>query len=102
MSALSKVKLFSRDILNFRRKINALKSRTYCAENVGTIVPAYEVSSFIERCMTAVGTQPTHAKALADNLTAADHRGHFSHGLNRLGRVFLLLIIGKHYTRLYT
>jgi Malate/L-lactate dehydrogenase len=50
------------------------------------LVAIPEVTAFIERCMTAVGTKPTHAKALADNLMTADYRGHFSHGLNRLGR----------------
>ena len=37
-------------------------------------------------CMTAVGTPKDHATALADVLVAADTRGHFSHGLNRLGK----------------
>jgi len=47
-------------------------------------VAVEEVKSFIQRCMEAVGTSSKHAVALADNLTAADHRGHFSHGFNRL------------------
>ena len=51
----------------------------------GVLVAKSEVTAFIERCMVAVGTKPAHAKALADNLTMADYRGHFSHGLNRLG-----------------
>lgn len=34
--------------------------------------------------MTAVGTPQNHAAALADVLVAADCRGHYSHGLNRL------------------
>ena len=49
------------------------------------LVAIPEVTAFIERCMVAVGTKPTHAKALADNLMMADYRGHFSHGFNRLG-----------------
>ena len=56
----------------------------------GILVAKAEVTAFIERCMVAVGTKPAHAKALADNLTMADHRGHFSHGLNRLGKLFML------------
>ena len=44
-----------------------------------------EVESFVERCMTAVGTPAQQAKALAEVLVSADKRGHFSHGLNRLG-----------------
>ena len=44
-----------------------------------------EMESFMERCMLAVGSKPSHAKMLASCLIAADYRGHFSHGLNRLG-----------------
>jgi len=51
----------------------------------GCLVAKAEVTAFIERCMVSAGTKPAHAKALADNLTMADYRGHFSHGLNRLG-----------------
>ncbi|KAG7153334.1 L-sulfolactate dehydrogenase-like, partial [Homarus americanus] len=35
-------------------------------------------------CMLAVGTPKPQATALADVLVAADTRGHYSHGLNRL------------------
>ena len=37
-------------------------------------------------CMTSVGTSSEHAEALADVLITGDLRGHFSHGLNRLGK----------------
>ncbi|KAJ8343219.1 hypothetical protein SKAU_G00305480 [Synaphobranchus kaupii] len=43
-----------------------------------------EVQSFIERCMVAVGTKPGHATSLAEVLVEGDHRGHYSHGLNRM------------------
>uniref|UniRef100_A0A8C7ZR18 Malate dehydrogenase n=1 Tax=Oryzias sinensis TaxID=183150 RepID=A0A8C7ZR18_9TELE len=43
-----------------------------------------EVQGFIERCMMAVGTKPHHARSLAEVLVAADSRGHYSHGLNRM------------------
>ena len=85
MSAVSKVKSLSKALLKFRSKINSIRTRDYSTGDGGIIVPVSEVTSFIKRCMTTVGTRPAHAKALADNLTAADHRGHFSHGLNRLG-----------------
>ena len=49
------------------------------------VVPTEEMHAFVVRCMMAVGTPQHHAAALADLLTAADHRGHYSHGLNRLG-----------------
>ena len=59
----------------------------------GLLVAKSEVTAFIERCMVAAGTKPAHAKALADNLTMADYRGHFSHGLNRLGNIVLIVCI---------
>ena len=48
-------------------------------------VPKDEMLSYCTRCMTAVGTKKEHAEALAEVLMAADYRGHYSHGLNRLG-----------------
>ena len=44
-----------------------------------------EMENFMERCMLTVGTKKDHAKSMASCLIAADYRGHFSHGLNRLG-----------------
>ena len=35
-------------------------------------------------CMKEVGTPSDKAAMLAANLSEADYRGHFSHGLNRL------------------
>ncbi len=49
------------------------------------LVAQDEVKAFIRRCMIASGSKEHHAIAVADNLTAADYRGHYSHGLNRLG-----------------
>lgn len=43
-----------------------------------------EVQSFIELCMTTVGAKPHHAQSLAEVLVEGDHRGHYSHGLNRM------------------
>ncbi|KAG8233871.1 hypothetical protein J437_LFUL006894 [Ladona fulva] len=48
------------------------------------IVPLTEVCRFVSDAMEAVGTPKMHAAAMADLLVAADYRGHFSHGLNRL------------------
>ena len=50
------------------------------------VIPNHEVKRFIIDSMTNVGTKKAHAISLADNLTAADYRGHYSHGLNRLGQ----------------
>ena len=44
-----------------------------------------DIESFIVRCMKAVNTPEDHATSLAKVLLAGDSRGHFSHGLNRLG-----------------
>jgi LDH2 family malate/lactate/ureidoglycolate dehydrogenase len=52
------------------------------------LVEKDEMEGFMERCMLSVGTKPDHAKSLASCLIAGDWRGHFSHGLNRLGIVF--------------
>ena len=51
------------------------------------ILPFQEVTAFINNCMAAVGTKPEHAAQLAEVLIDADYRGHFSHGLNRLGKL---------------
>ncbi|KAK3558217.1 hypothetical protein QTP86_013987 [Hemibagrus guttatus] len=44
-----------------------------------------EVREFIKQCMLAVGTKASHASSLADVLVEGDLRGHYSHGLNRMG-----------------
>ena len=50
-------------------------------------VAVSEAESFIERCMRSVGTPDQHCRALSQVLVAGDVRGHFSHGLNRLGEL---------------
>lgn len=52
---------------------------------VGGVVALGEVRRFIAEAMTTVGTPKAGAKLLADVLVEADYRGHYSHGLNRLG-----------------
>ena len=49
------------------------------------LVDVEEASQFICRCMEATGAPPAHAASLADVLIAGDKRGHYSHGMNRLG-----------------
>jgi LDH2 family malate/lactate/ureidoglycolate dehydrogenase len=49
------------------------------------VVSVKELSRFIKEAMIAVGTLQEHAEQMADVLVAADCRGHYSHGLNRLG-----------------
>lgn len=43
-----------------------------------------EVKRFMVDCFVAVKTPKKHAELMADLLVAADYRGHFSHGMNRL------------------
>ncbi|XP_049762387.1 uncharacterized oxidoreductase YjmC-like [Schistocerca cancellata] len=50
----------------------------------GLVVPVAEVHRFIVDCLKAVGTCTDKACIQADVLVAADYRGHFSHGMNRL------------------
>lgn len=50
------------------------------------------MTRFINDCMMKSGCCKSHAKQLADVLVAADVRGHYSHGLNRLGSFFSLII----------
>ena len=67
---------------------DAVSQRTFASQgDEGICITNKEVKSFIERSMMAVGTKPSHAASLADNLTMADYRGHLSHGLNRLGKL---------------
>ena len=51
------------------------------------VLPRGELHRFVIGCMEAVGTRTEHASDLADLLVAADYRGHYSHGLNRLGKM---------------
>lgn len=51
-------------------------------------VAAEELFNFVVRCAERAGAKKPHAESLAELLVAADTRGHFSHGLNRLGKCF--------------
>lgn len=48
------------------------------------MIAVSESRRFISDCFKAVGTPQQHAELMADLLVAADYRGHFSHGMNRL------------------
>ncbi|XP_055842480.1 uncharacterized oxidoreductase YjmC-like [Episyrphus balteatus] len=48
------------------------------------LVAVEESHRFMFDCFKAVHVPDDHARAMADLLIAADHRGHFSHGMNRL------------------
>ena len=60
------------------------------------VIDKDEMENFMVRSMLAAGAIEAHAKSLASCLIAGDYRGHFSHGLNRLG-TFLLYFKLKNY-----
>ena len=49
------------------------------------LVEVGQVDGFMQRCLVSAGAAEPHAASLAATLVQADMRGHFSHGLNRLG-----------------
>uniref|UniRef100_A0A6P7FHV8 Uncharacterized protein LOC114330532 isoform X2 n=1 Tax=Diabrotica virgifera virgifera TaxID=50390 RepID=A0A6P7FHV8_DIAVI len=49
------------------------------------ITPLKEARRFMVDCFKAVGSNQTHAEIVSDNLLEADYRGHYTHGMNRLG-----------------
>lgn len=53
-------------------------------ESATKCIPIATAKRFVKQCIIAGGAIECHAQAMADTLIAADHRGHFSHGLNRL------------------
>ncbi|XP_039253952.2 putative oxidoreductase YjmC isoform X2 [Styela clava] len=53
-------------------------------ERATKCIPIPTAKRFVKQCIVAGGAKEVHAQAMADTLIAADHRGHFSHGLNRL------------------
>ncbi|PVD29457.1 hypothetical protein C0Q70_08708 [Pomacea canaliculata] len=61
------------------------KQTTVVDDNSDVIVPRDEVHAFCMRCLQKVGAVTEHAEAMAELIVAADYRGHYSHGLNRLG-----------------
>ncbi|SPP85348.1 blast:Malate dehydrogenase [Drosophila guanche] len=54
------------------------------ASSAPKLVAVAESRRFMIDCFKAVKVPQAHAEAQADLLVAADHRGHFSHGMNRL------------------
>ena len=50
------------------------------------VVPVQEARRFMIDALVSVGTTKQNAIQLADVLVAADYQGHYSHGLNRLGK----------------
>nr|CRZ23024.1 Bm6087 [Brugia malayi] len=70
-------------IFNSTSNLNRNVTTTVNADD--KIIAIQEVTRYMIQCMIKTGTSESHAKQLADVLVAADIRGHYSHGLNRLG-----------------
>lgn len=66
------------------------ETRKFSNSSNDIVVPVSQVKSFIEQCCAAVGIKHYHAHKLADCMVEADLRGHYSHGLNRIGKYFYL------------
>ncbi|XP_075151446.1 putative oxidoreductase YjmC isoform X2 [Haematobia irritans] len=60
------------------------KRRMSSPANKSPLVPVQESRRFMIDCFMAVNVPRDHAEQMADLLVAADYRGHFSHGMNRL------------------
>ncbi|XP_064540591.1 uncharacterized oxidoreductase YjmC isoform X2 [Drosophila montana] len=59
-------------------------SRSMSSSSCPNLVAVEESRRFMIDCFKAVKVPEAHARAQADLLVAADYRGHFSHGMNRL------------------
>ena len=49
------------------------------------VVEQGEVRGFVERCFESLGVMHEQAADMSELLLSADYRGHYSHGLNRIG-----------------
>ncbi|OZC06867.1 hypothetical protein X798_06136 [Onchocerca flexuosa] len=65
--------------------VNFNRNAATTADVNDKIVAVQEVTRYMVDCMVKAGTSKSHAQQLADVLIEADMRGHYSHGLNRLG-----------------
>ncbi|KAI6220186.1 hypothetical protein M3Y95_01058100 [Aphelenchoides besseyi] len=74
------------------RGINCRLMQKHRSESTMTdekfVVKVEDMRRFVVDCMAAVGAKEENGKKVADLLIAADQRGHYSHGLNRL-RIYM-------------
>merc|ERR1711962_35946 len=66
------------------QQLQDAKNKFTPPENLGNTVDVAEVKRFMVSVMMAGGVAESQSSQLADVLVAGDHRGHFSHGMNRL------------------
>ncbi|KHJ48592.1 malate/L-lactate dehydrogenase [Trichuris suis] len=69
-----------------RDQLPTFHRRSYSIDQRGYdyLLTINEVKDFMTACIVNAGADEQHASMLADVLIAADYRGHYSHGLNRL------------------
>lgn len=67
-----------------RLQFRPLSAGSRLVRNMSGVVPVPEAQRFVADCLIKVGATRQHAGQMADLLVAADRRGHFSHGMNRL------------------
>lgn len=67
------------------------------SQSIKGVVSLQEGKRFIVDCLKAVDTPTDHAEQLAELLIAADYRGHYSHGLNRLGMELFMNVYWRSY-----
>ena len=67
------------------------RNRNICNQShesgTGKLVYIADITRFIVDAFRKAGTQDNHALRMARTLVTADLKGHFSHGLNRLGKL---------------
>ena len=59
------------------------------------VISLAQLKQFTVSVMTKAGARPAHAETLADVIIGADRRGHYSHGMNRLGQAISTYINTK-------
>ncbi|KAM7352756.1 putative oxidoreductase YjmC isoform 2-T2 [Cochliomyia hominivorax] len=69
---------------NFKQQLSTTDRTNKCVGEKPKLVPVAESRRFMIDCFKAVNVPQEHAEQQADLLVAADYRGHFSHGMNRL------------------
>ncbi|KAL9923576.1 uncharacterized oxidoreductase YjmC isoform X1 [Glossina fuscipes] len=82
---ISKETSLSKILISFQNVIqNQRRNMSMCESQKQELVSVNESRRFMIDCFKAFGVPQIHAEQQADLLVAADYRGHFSHGLNRL------------------
>ena len=66
------------------------------------IIKEETLTDFIVKCMQKAGSKEEPARLLAEVLLMGDKRGHYSHGINRLGKAETALGLSVAHCRKWT